>query len=203
VTSILVTDTHRQTLRLSHRRKAGKWRVLIDEEWRAVPGFPGYSVSDLGRVSADGVMVSPLPSSARHVKAFNGKVSVTVSIAALVLRAFVGPPPEGKTLARHLDDDETNNKLSNVAWGSKSDNYIDAVRNDRIKLNWVTDGTNNLRIKQTDAVPVGWRWGMTKERGWKHSDPVTPWRWITDGVKTRRFLITKPIPEGWWIGRVL
>lgn len=47
----------------------------------------------------------------------------------LVLEAFVGPCPEGMTVGRHLDDDPNNNHISNLAWGTVSDNSKDKVRN--------------------------------------------------------------------------
>jgi HNH endonuclease/NUMOD4 motif len=53
------------------------------------------------------------------------------AVAQLVLLAFEGPPQPGQYLARHLDDDRTNNYLSNLAWGTDSDNHADAIRNGR------------------------------------------------------------------------
>jgi len=46
----------------------------------------------------------------------------------LVLETFVGPRPDGK-LGLHRDDDHNNNAVSNLYWGSGSDNQYDAVRN--------------------------------------------------------------------------
>lgn len=48
----------------------------------------------------------------------------------LVLETFVCPRPEGM-FGLHLDDDPTNNDLSNLRWGTRSDNAHDAVRNGR------------------------------------------------------------------------
>lgn len=45
-----------------------------------------------------------------------------------VLEAFVGPRPPG-ALGRHLDDDQTNNRLENLAWGTPAENVADAFTN--------------------------------------------------------------------------
>lgn len=42
--------------------------------------------------------------------------------------AFLGPRPDG-LVVRHLDDDRTNNRASNLAYGTASDNQRDSVRN--------------------------------------------------------------------------
>lgn len=52
------------------------------------------------------------------------------TVHSLVLEAFVGPCPPGM-MARHLDDDPTNNSLGNLCWGTRSENSHDAVRNGR------------------------------------------------------------------------
>lgn len=46
----------------------------------------------------------------------------------LVLETFVCPRPEGM-YGLHLDDDPTNNDLSNLRWGTASENMHDRVRN--------------------------------------------------------------------------
>lgn len=116
------------------------------EEWRAVVGYEGrYEVSDMGRVrSVDRVVVAS-NGAVRHLA---GRMLTPykqrywlVSLAAtadrpprhprvhiLVLEAFVGPRPDG-LMGRHLDDDTDNNALPNLAWGTNSDNMLDAVRN--------------------------------------------------------------------------
>ncbi len=42
----------------------------------------------------------------------------------LVLTTFVGPRPDGM-LVRHLNDIPTDNRLENLAWGTKSENQQD------------------------------------------------------------------------------
>lgn len=49
-------------------------------------------------------------------------------IHVMVLESFVGPRPPGKQ-GRHLDDDQDNNYLTNLRWGTSSENCADRVRN--------------------------------------------------------------------------
>lgn len=49
-------------------------------------------------------------------------------IHRLVLRAFVGPCPEGMEVL-HADDDPMNNNLGNLRYGTRSENQYDRVRN--------------------------------------------------------------------------
>jgi HNH endonuclease len=43
------------------------------------------------------------------------------------------PNPENKPMVRHLDDDKTNNDISNLAWGTHEENTEDARINGRLK----------------------------------------------------------------------
>jgi len=57
-----------------------------------------------------------------YVYLFNAKILVH----RIVLEAFVGPCPLGMQ-ARHLDGVKTHNWLSNLEWGTQSDNEIDKI----------------------------------------------------------------------------
>jgi hypothetical protein len=109
----------------------------VTEEWRAVSGFEGfYEVSDLGRIrstrrkgSAGGV-ISPHGSGQGHLKIHlyrDGKRACVAFVHRLVLEAFVGPCPPGHE-ALHGDGNPAQNNLRNLRWGTKSENYADAVR---------------------------------------------------------------------------
>lgn len=110
------------------------------ERWRAVPGYEGsYEVSDLGRVrSVDritthghrrrGVVLKPIPHERGYpmVNLWRGNVQRMQLVHRLVLLAFVGPAPSGhETL--HGDGDTTNAALSNLSWGTHSENEFDQV----------------------------------------------------------------------------
>ena len=123
----------------------------MNEEWRAVVGFDGYEVSSLGRVRSldrvreytrvDQYSGKELTVKRRHNgrilrpgKASNGYLTValgrgrSVYVNILVLNAFVGPRPKGCECL-HWDDDRENNQISNLRWGTRSQNLHDAVRN--------------------------------------------------------------------------
>ena len=100
----------------------------MDELWLPIYDFPGYWISDHGRVygpggkSRHGDFVKPV--------LMNGYYKVTLScgkyrddkrINRLVAQAFI-PNPYNFPVVMHLDNDPTNNHVNNLAWGTHSDN---------------------------------------------------------------------------------
>lgn len=106
------------------------------EEWRDIPGYEGrYQASDLGQVRSldrveqtiDGprryrgrVLHPGRRRASGHVAVCLGKRN-TKDVHPLVLRAFVGPPPEGHE-ALHLNHTPTDNRLNNLRWGTRGEN---------------------------------------------------------------------------------
>src|SRR5690348_4369480 len=108
----------------------------MNEQWREVPDFPDYEVSDQGRVRS--YRRSQNPRLLRPGKNSDGYPTIVLSngsrttfgVHVLVLLAFVGPRPEGM-LTRHLDGDNTNNVLTNLAYGTPHENNEDTIRHGR------------------------------------------------------------------------
>ncbi len=104
------------------------------EQWRPVPGFSGYLVSNLGRVYSghSDRCLTPQPSGRGHLRVALRRAGETHMklVHRLVLLAFVGPCPPGKECL-HRDDVPSNNRLSNLRWGTRKENRQDAVRNER------------------------------------------------------------------------
>lgn len=117
----------------------------VAEEWRPIPGFPGYEASSLGAVRSwrrtgsavhKGPRVTPLALKTYQRK--NGYLSVMMSpipgkrqvsrlVHQLVLEAFSGPRPRGN-VARHFPDpSRTNNRASNLSWGTVQENADDGI----------------------------------------------------------------------------
>ena len=96
------------------------------EQFKDIPGYPDYQVSNLGRVYSKCRKIYLKPR--KHNK---GYLKVIMPgrkqffIHRLVLLAFIGEAPKGKPQVRHLDGDPTNNKLVNLRWSSQTENEDD------------------------------------------------------------------------------
>lgn len=112
----------------------------MTERWRVIPGWEGlYEISDMGTVrSLDhhgrrqfhrGRVLKPRPSGQGQYPAVglhrDGE-KVDRYVHHLVLLTFVGPRPEGMH-TRHLNGDQTDNRLINLAYGTPVENAADKV----------------------------------------------------------------------------
>lgn len=100
------------------------------ERWKPVPGFDGYEVSDLGRVRSCYTRERVLrgsTSAAGYIYISLRRAGVTHRRTAhrLVMDAFVGPCPAGMEIRHFPDNDRSNNALSNLSYGSRSQNACD------------------------------------------------------------------------------
>lgn len=112
----------------------------MDEQWLPIPGYVGsYEVSNLGRVRAPDRITdrgrkwrgrtltpSPMPRGYRVVTLWRDGKQKSALVHRLVLLAFVGPSPEGME-GLHKNGNPADNALSNLAWGTHSENQLDQV----------------------------------------------------------------------------
>lgn len=104
------------------------------ETWRPIPSLPEYLASSHGRIMrvpfaqampngsiryyggepTKGVLVD-----GRYRFVFRGK---NYKIHRLVCEAFAGPPPSKNSVCMHLNEDATDNRPENLAWGSQKEN---------------------------------------------------------------------------------
>lgn len=122
--------------------------VVEGVRFALIPGYPGYAAGDDGTVwgcrnGAGGWnSFKPRPPfrqwrkllpcllhgySVVNVRRADGNWRVT-KISRLVLYAFVGPCPPGHECRHFPSNDRTNNKLTNVRWGTPSENTHDQVK---------------------------------------------------------------------------
>ena len=113
--------------------------MIADEQreaWQAIPGHPArYEVSNIGRVrsgGADGRLLKPKLDRDGYLTYYlncgTRTERIYVKAHRLVALAFIGPAPFPKAMVRHLNGDNQDNRVANLAWGSMSDNAKDAVR---------------------------------------------------------------------------
>lgn len=162
------------------------------ETWKPYPGDTRYEVSDCGRVRSlrpwrswpAGRLMVPTPVHCGHLRVKAGVPLRAVFVHRMVLEAFVGPCPAGHE-ARHLNDDPTDNRLENLAWGTRAENLADAVRNGReyspkgegkINSKLTEAAVREIRSSAANAHELGRLFGVTptairhvrKGRSWSH-----------------------------------
>lgn len=168
----------------------------LAEEWRKIPGInERYEVSNLGRARSwvgwrgRGWRESPRPMDPKihwthKVIRIDGR---TRYLHHLVLEAFVGPRPRGQ-VGRHLNDLPEDNRLSNLAWGTRAQNVEDGKRNGRVygtpgeshpkaKINeaqvrairaWRTYGFEGKEIGSWYGISSGLVYNIAKGKRWGH-----------------------------------
>lgn len=113
-------------------------------EWADVPGFSGrYQASREGRIRVAkskrpyliGRILSPGIDSTGYyeivcIVAPDG-TRKTCRVHRLIAITFLGEPPFPGAVVRHLDGDSRNNAVSNLSWGSVSENAVDTIRHGR------------------------------------------------------------------------
>lgn len=109
----------------------------ITEIWKDIPGYEGiYAVSNQGRIMRISPTQGAIVGKIKKLTVYNSHAIVSLSLNGvtatkqvhdLVLRAFTGAPQTGQ-VCRHLDGNGLNNLLSNLCWGTYSENSSDAMQ---------------------------------------------------------------------------
>jgi hypothetical protein len=100
-----------------------------------IDGFPDYGITQTGKVysymNLDERELKTWTNQHGHeyVQLFDRKgKGHKLLVHRLVAETFI-PNPEGHPIVRHLDDDPSNNEVTNLAWGTAKDNHDDMFRN--------------------------------------------------------------------------
>lgn len=129
-------------------------------DWRPVPGFEAYEVSDGGDVRSLSSRWGERPTP-RRVRTFKWRGYVyaglrrdnrqeKLRVHRLVLEAFVGPCPEGME-ACHNNGVRDDNRLENLRWDTRAANAADTSAHGR-KSAGERHGCAKLRLDQVRAI---------------------------------------------------
>jgi len=134
-------------------------------EWRPVVGFDAlYEVSRIGQVRSLARKTSTGMLGGCEIKpdvTRNGYARVSLSkdgrvfrfsVHRLVLSSFCRLPI-GNEEARHIDGDKLNNSISNLAWGSRSENAFDRVRHGT-QVDNTGERHGNTHLTDEDAIAI-------------------------------------------------
>ena len=100
---------------------------IINERWRSVDGYINYQASNIGRVrnALSGEILLPFWDQAGYamVVLYKDGVRKACRMDQLVARCFI-PKPESdeKLKVNHINEDKTNNNVSNLMWKTSRQN---------------------------------------------------------------------------------
>lgn len=117
------------------------------EEWREIPGWPGYEASSLGKIRSKHGIKALFPDIKGYlrVKVWQHSKSRNMRVSGLVALAFIGPVPAGHVV-RHRNGINTDNRAENLTYGTRSENERDKVLHGTALL-----GEKHHQAKLTEA----------------------------------------------------
>lgn len=128
---------------------------LAKEEWRDVENYEGkYQISNLGRLRSFARSVEPLIFAPHYDKdgyimyglRRNGKI-YTKKAHRLVASAFI-PNKDNLPQINHIDEDKTNNRVSNLEWCSHLYNNRYGTKRQRISFYAMYQGHSLRKVRQ-------------------------------------------------------
>lgn len=116
----------------------------MEEIWKDIEGFEGlYQVSNLGRVKSSYTnrVLKGYKDTCGYllVGLYKNNIRSSKKIHRLVAQAFI-PNHENKPEVNHIDENKTNNIVSNLEWMTAKENS--------------NHGTRNERVSKTKNIPI-------------------------------------------------
>lgn len=96
------------------------WKTIVYPQWN----FEQYEVSNLGHVrnrNTGKLLTVRENRGLVHLDDHTTDKRTLISITRLCLYTFVGPPPFAKPVAKHIDNNNNENRLTNLCWMSHSE----------------------------------------------------------------------------------
>ena len=99
------------------------------EHFKVIQGYENYSVSNRGNVinnKSNKTVKKFYNMGYEIVSLFNANQQKSLKVHRLVASAFI-PNPQNKRCVDHIDNDKTNNKVSNLRWATHQENCRNRV----------------------------------------------------------------------------
>jgi len=111
----------------NHHRE--KLEIVKGEKWKYISGFPEYKVSNFGRITRGGYILSQSINSRGYMGVvLSGK---SKEVHRLVARQFIDDTLDKTMDVNHIDFDTTNNNVSNLEITTRRENITHTVRAER------------------------------------------------------------------------
>lgn len=93
------------------------------EQWKVIPGFESYEVSNTGKVRSKGREMKPIDNGKGYMKIIlhNNEKKKRFYIHRLVANAFI-PNPDNKPFVNHIDCNPMKNNIENLEWCTHQEN---------------------------------------------------------------------------------
>ena len=148
-----------------------------NEIWKPIIGFPGYEVSNFGRVKSldrvitrrdgsrqfcKGVVMKQIPDKDGYLRLALGKQGKRYSktVHRLVAEAFISEALDNRQV-NHIDEIKTNNRVDNLEYVTSLENNNHGTRNKRISMSKINGKKSkvvvavNIQTKEVLEFPSG------------------------------------------------
>lgn len=137
----------------------------MNEQYKHIPGYPGYRVSRSGGVvqscwvrqgriwvaSEDWRALKPIPRRGYYTVNLSRRgQKEALYVHELVLEAHLGPRPEG-TVCCHYDGNPFNNNLANLRFDTRRANADDARRHGTLRRG---EAINTAKLREADVLEI-------------------------------------------------
>jgi len=132
------------------------------DEWRAIPSFPEYEVSNLGRirrvkpgrgaVAGRIIWASENGHDYPRVNLWSGNRRTWMTVHSLVAEAFLGPRPAGYDV-NHIDGNKRHPGASNLEYVTRSENLNHAFRTG-LKIPLQGEATSSAKLKAVQVIAI-------------------------------------------------
>lgn len=132
---------------------------MVNEQWSDIKGYEGYyRISNTGKIYSikSNIMLKQSNSNKGYhsVKLQRNGIKKMYRVHRLVAMTFI-PNPTGLLEVNHIDEDKSNNLVTNLEWMSHTDNVNHGTRNKR--------ASNSLKESNKRPILAIFKNGVTKE----------------------------------------